>query len=93
MYSLYDQIGTRSGACGSEGKEMQHGRAVGSREGDARSGMKGVVGPGTVGLGARGEERGLGGTWSTRWEGREWTGLRRGKGGLMRSDEGLSERR
>jgi hypothetical protein len=80
MYSLCDQIETRSEACGNEGKEMQHGRAVGSREGDARSGMKGEVGRGMVGLEAREEVRGLEGTWSTRWEGRERTGLRRGKG-------------
>ena len=81
MYSLCDQIETRSGACGNEGKEMQRGHAAGSREGDARSGMKGEVGRGTVGLEGRGEVRALGGTWSTRWEGRERTGLRRGRGG------------
>lgn len=62
MCLLCDQTGIRPGAYGSEGKETQHGRAGGSREGDARSGTKVEVGRETGGLEAREEERVLGGT-------------------------------
>ncbi len=57
MCSVCDEIGTRAEAYGSEGKEMQHGRAGGSREGDARSGTKDEVGREMEGSEARGEER------------------------------------
>ena len=62
MCLLCDQTGTRLEAYGSEGKETQHGRAGGSREGDARSERKDEVGRGMGGLEVREEERVLGGT-------------------------------